>query len=139
MPARVDATMPPDLPLRVDAPMPPDGPLSESAPPTDNVRRMGAQLPAEAEAERIALQQTRRVYDPQLGVERLVRLSGEILEEGVSSQEARQIAHAKARHVQGPARAAAPPMQPHGHSRAPPETYTGRSKFPSQHPWHGYK
>jgi hypothetical protein len=56
----------------------------------------------------------------------------------VSRSASRQLQHDKARHVPrvagpigplGPERGAGP-----GHS-----TYTGKDKFPSQHPWFGYK
>jgi hypothetical protein len=53
---------------------------------------------------------------------------------------------AKALHVQpvSQGRIVGPPTQPSPQGRAvgPPtarESYTGRDKFPSQHPWFGYK
>ena len=61
-----------------------------------------------------------------------------VLVHQVSRSASRQLQHDKARHVPrvagpigppGPERDAGP-----GHS-----TYTGKDKFPSQHPWFGYK
>ena len=128
LPQRVDAPLPPDeaLPQRVDAPLPPEEsllPMSNATEPPK--RQMGAMRPEQAEAERAAMQETRRVFDPHLGVERLVRLSGEVVEESVSRGEQQRRASIKARHV--------------AHSAASaPESYTGRDKFPSQHKWFGY-
>ena len=100
-------------------------------PEPEKRRTMGAMRPEEHAAEVAALQQTHRVYDPSLGVERLVRLSGEVVEESISRSEQQLRAHTKARHVAGPSRDPGP-----GGGGA---SYTGRDKFPSQHPWHGYK
>ena len=79
--------------------------------------------PEEHAAEAAAMQRVQRVYDPSLGVERCVRLNGEVVEESVSRGEQQRRAHLKARHI----------------STASGESYTGRERFPSQHPWFGYK
>lgn len=135
LPDRVDAPPPAEisssLPDRVDAPLPAEGTISRMENVLGRQTTMGAMRPEEHAAQKAALQQVQRVYDPNLGVERLVRLSGEIVEESVSRKEQQRRAHAKARHVAvlGPARDPGP-----GSS-----SYTGRDKFPSQHPWHGYK
>ena len=97
-------------------------------PPREPPRRvMGAQRPEDAAAERERLQQIQRVWDPSLGVYRSVRLSGEVVEESVSRGEQQRLMAAKARHV-GPV---GPPTAA--------QSFTGREKFPSQHPWFGYK
>ena len=90
-------------------------------------RVMGAQRPENAAAERERLQQIQRVWDPSLGVYRSVRLSGEVVEDSVSRGEQQRLMAAKARHV-GPV---GPPTAA--------QSFTGREKFPSQHPWFGYK
>ena len=96
-------------------------------------RALGAQRPEEAAAEFERSQRVHRVYDESLGVTRLVRESGEVLESCVSLQEQRRLMAAKAMHVQpvSQARALGPPTAA--------ESYTGRDKFPSQHPWFGFK
>ena len=94
-------------------------------------RTLGAQRPEEAAAAHAASQVAHRVWDPSLGAYRMVRLSGEIVEECVSRGEQQDIMREKASHVPrqlGPARPS-----------AASDTFTGRSMFPSQHPWHGYK
>ena len=97
-------------------------------PPREPPRRvLGAQRPEDAAAERERLQQIQRVWDPSLGVYRSVRLSGEVVEESVSRGEQQRLMAAKARHV-GPV---GPPTAA--------QSFTGREKFPSQHPWFGYK
>ena len=126
------------LPDRVDAPLPAAGESTSVAtlhappsPPKEEVCRMGAMRPEEHAAHVAAMQQVQRVYDPALGVERLVRLSGEVVEESISRSQQKRQAHVKARHVavMGPSRDPGPGST----------SYTGRDKFPSQHPWHGYK
>jgi hypothetical protein len=94
----------------------------------DGARVLGAQRPEEAKAEHERGQKIHRVFDASLGVHRSVRGSGEVVEESVSRGEQQALMRAKARAV--------PTVGPAAH---PPETYTGRDKFPSQHPWHGYK
>ena len=120
-------------PLRahVDAHAPPDA----VDPDVPSKRVAGAQRPEEAEAERVAGQAVRRVFDPTLGVERLVKLSGEVVEESISCEQQRNLLHAKARHV-----AVSAPTAPLTQAAAAgSSTYTGRDKFPSQHPWYGMK
>eukprot|EP00965_Chrysotila_dentata_P061734 2044898-Pleurochrysis_carterae.AAC.3 len=93
-------------------------------------RVLGAQLPADAAAEAEAMQRISRQFDPSLGVYRRVRASGEIVEHSVSRAEQEQLMRSKARMV--PQRGPAPmPIAA--------QNFTGREKFPSQHPWHGYK
>ena len=107
------------------------GVSEEAALPDDELqpkqRTLGAQRPEDAQAEYERSQRIFTVFDPSLGVERQVRASGEVVEQCVSRSAAAQLQHDKARVVQpvvtGPQR----------------ETYTGRTKFPSQHPWFGYK
>ena len=71
---------------------------------------------------------------------RLVKQSGEVIEESVSREEQRRLMAAKAAHVQsigpsGPTRAVqGPPAAPTAGA-----SFTGREKFPSQHQWFGYK
>ena len=99
----------------------------QQRPPQEEASRtLGAQRPEDAAAEAERAQRVHVVYDATLGVHRSVRESGEVVEQCVSRGEQQRLMHAKARHV-GPS---GPP---------PPETYTGKDKFPSQHPWHGYK
>ena len=125
MPDRVDTLPEPAhreelLPDRVDTL--PAAPVA--AQPVEEGRRvMGAMRPEDHAAEVAELQRVQRVYDPSLGVERLVRLSGEVVEESISQREQQRRAHAKARHV----------------GTATASSYTGREHFPSQHPWFGYK
>ena len=103
------------------------GAAAAAEPPREPPRRvLGAQRPEDAAAERERLQQIQRVWDPSLGVYRSVRLSGEVVEESVSRGEQQRLMAAKARHV-GPV----------GPTAA--QSFTGREKFPSQHPWFGYK
>ena len=104
------------------------GAAAAAEPPREPPRRvLGAQRPEDAAAERERLQQIQRVWDPSLGVYRSVRLSGEVVEESVSRGEQQRLMAAKARHV-GPV---GPPTAA--------QSFTGREKFPSQHPWFGYK
>ena len=107
------------------------GMSEEEARPEDELqpkqRVLGAQRPEDAQAEYERSQQIFTVFDPSLGVERQVRASGEVVEQCISRSAAAQLQHDKARVVQpvlsGPQR----------------ETFTGRTKFPSQHPWFGHK
>ena len=86
------------------------------------------------------MQRVHRVYDESLGAYRLVRESGEVLEECVSQAEQRRLMAAKAMHVPRVVQGPAMPSGPHaGSDSVGSHTYTGRDKFPSQHPWHGYK
>jgi hypothetical protein len=127
LPARVDSS----LPARVDSALPArvdTFPEPECEPEAGAKRVMGAMRPEQHAAAVSASQRVERVYDPGLGVYRCVRLSGEVVEESVSKTERRHLAHVKARHV-----GAAAGSGEEAHS------YTGRDKFPSQHPWHGYK
>ena len=104
------------------------GAAAAAEPPREPPRRvLGAQRPEDAAAERERLQQIQRVWDPSLGVYRSLRLSGEVVEESVSRGEQQRLMAAKARHV-GPV---GPPTAA--------QSFTGREKFPSQHPWFGYK
>jgi len=124
-------TPPPRQLPTVYAPPPPE---ADEPPPEPPARSMGAQRPEEAEAARLAGQRILKVWDPSLGVERSVRANGEIVEQCVSRAAAQQLQQDKARHVPT---VSGPPAQPPGPE--PGETYTGRTKFPSQHPWFGYK
>ena len=114
-----------------------DGPPAEAEPaaPAAAPAKVvaGAMRPEEAAVAQEAAQRVTRVFDPSLGVWRMVRSGGEVLESCVSRQEQRQLMAAKARTVQ-PSVSAAPSVGPQG-----PESYTGRDKFPSQHPWFGDK
>ena len=92
-------------------------------------RVVGAQRPEDAAVEAERAQRIHSVFDPSLGVYRSVRESGEVVEQCVSRAEQQRMMQAKARVVQG---VTAPPSQ--GST-----TYTGRDKFPSQHPWFGFK
>ena len=85
-------------------------------------RSIGAQRPEEAASERERLQKIHKVFDPSLGVERYVRASGEVVEQCVSREEQHATMRAKAAHVPTAAQA-----------------YTGKTAFPSQHPWFGFK
>lgn len=111
-----------------------DGPPAEAEPaaPAAAPAKVvaGAMRPEEAAVAQEAAQRVTRVFDPILGVWRMVRSGGEVLESCVSRQEQRQLMAAKARTVQ-PSVSAAPSVGQ--------ESYTGRDKFPSQHPWFGYK
>ena len=108
------------------------GVSEEAALPDDELqpkqRTLGAQRPEDAQVEYERSQRIFTVFDPSLGVERQVRASGEVVEQCVSRSAAAQLQHDKARVVQ--------PVVTPGPQR---ETYTGRTKFPSQHPWFGYK
>ena len=59
-----------------------------------------------------------------------------MLESSVSRDEQRRLMGTKARHVQ-PIGPSGPPRPQAGPSAG--DSYTGRDKFPSQHPWFGYK
>ena len=103
------------------------------APPL-RLRSRRASVAARAGAQRLRTRRRsesgcriQRVWDPSLGVYRSVRLSGEVVEESVSRGEQQRLMAAKARHV-GPV---GPPTAA--------QSFTGREKFPSQHPWFGYK
>ncbi len=98
----------------------------EAKSPQQQQRVLGAKRPEDAAADFERSQKIHRVFDPSLGVTRSVRASGEVVEEAVSRAEQQALMRAKAR---GPA--AMPPTDQSG--------YTGREKFPSQHPWFGYK
>uniref|UniRef100_A0A7S0RCW2 ADP-ribosylation factor-like protein 6-interacting protein 4 n=1 Tax=Pyramimonas obovata TaxID=1411642 RepID=A0A7S0RCW2_9CHLO len=91
------------------------GVLSAREPPR---RVMTAPMTQEAAAKAAA--RIERVWDPELGRMRAVRGDGQIVEECVSQQEQRRIMSASANHVSV-------------------RQYTGKDKFPSQHPWFGYK
>eukprot|EP00976_Prorocentrum_cordatum_P081593 1184473-Prorocentrum_minimum.AAC.1 len=60
------------------------------------------------------------VWDAELGRMRAVRGDGQIVEECVSKHEQRRIMTASANHISV-------------------KQYTGKEKFPTQHPWFGYK
>ena len=89
-------------------------------------------MAAMSEAEASA---TRRVFEPETGRTRLVKANGEIVEEIVSREAQvairRRASTTRALPQQQPSSAA-----PVAAARA---TWTGREKFPSQHPWHGMK
>ena len=88
---------------------------------------MGMQRPEEAAAEAERAQRIHRVWDASLGCYRSVRESGEVVEQSVSRTQQQAMMRAKARVV---------PQGPAAHQ---PATYTGKDKFPSQHPWFGFK
>ena len=79
-------------------------------------------------------------HTPSVRPDRLVKESGEVVEESVSRDEQRRLMATKATHVPsiGPS---GPPRAVKGPPAAPTASgsFTGREKFPSQHPWFGYK
>ena len=107
---------------------------------------MGAQRPEEALAATERAQRIHKVWDASLGVYRAVRESGEVVEMSVSRAEQQAMVRAKARVVPAPSKegidgpivgpTAGPTRVAQGSSA---HSYTGREKFPSQHPWFGYK
>ena len=101
------------------------GAVVDGSEPQEARRKLGAQRAEDAAVEAERAQRVHVFYDASLGVHRSVRESGEVVEQCVSRSEQQRLMHAKARHV--------------GPSRPPSDTYTGRDKFPSQHPWYGYK
>lgn len=106
---------------------------STAAGSTVQRRIVGAQRPEDAAAEAERGQRIATCWDASLGVYRSVRENGEVVEQCVSRQEQLRMQHVKARVVpRGPLPQPAP-----GDSLA--EGYTGKDKFPSQHPWFGYK
>ena len=78
---------------------------------------------ADAEA---AASTVRKVYEPETGRTRLVKGNGEIVEAIISREEQQRIRHRASRM---PAAAAA---------SAATQQYTGKTKFPSEHPLFGY-
>jgi glutamate synthase domain-containing protein 2 len=94
---------------------------------------------AEAEA---AAAVTRRVFEPETGRTRLVKASGEIVEEIVSKRRQSEIRHRASTTPAAAAAAARTLSGSDGGSGGAPQTvrqYTGRDKFPTQHPWFGMK
>eukprot|EP00472_Partenskyella_glossopodia_P014787 CAMPEP_0197515140 /NCGR_PEP_ID=MMETSP1318-20131121/354_1 /TAXON_ID=552666 /ORGANISM="Partenskyella glossopodia, Strain RCC365" /LENGTH=175 /DNA_ID=CAMNT_0043063423 /DNA_START=211 /DNA_END=738 /DNA_ORIENTATION=- len=97
---------------------PPTGPTRAA---TSKKRKVyGMMRPEEAKMIEEEGQKIRRVWDPDLGVHRLQRLNGEIVEECVSYAQQRNLIVQKSRYIS-------------------PKQYTGKDKFPSEHPWFGYK
>ena len=90
--------------------------------------RRSVVLPMSRSEAEAAAAVTRRVFEPDTGRTRLVKASGEIVEEIVSKQRQHAIRH----------RASTTPSAAAATARTV-QQYTGREKFPSQHPWFGMK
>lgn len=124
-----DPTVGPSAPAELQEtgpPPPPPGDDGGGATLDMAVRRSVVFPMPQSEAEAAAAV-TRRVFEPDTGRTRLVKASGEIVEEIVSKQRQHAIRH---RASMTPSAAAA------AHTV---QQYTGREKFPSQHPWFGMK
>mmetsp|Transcript_62145 Transcript_62145/g.110764 ORF Transcript_62145/g.110764 Transcript_62145/m.110764 type:complete len:189 (-) Transcript_62145:1243-1809(-) len=93
------------------------GPANASQP--SRARPVGPLRPEDAERE---ANRTSRVYEPETGRWRLMKANGEIVEEIVSKERHAAIQKSASLHVPTSV-----------------QNYTGRDKFPSQHPWFGYK
>ncbi|GAB5365991.1 hypothetical protein AAMO2058_001106200 [Amorphochlora amoebiformis] len=89
------------------------------ATPAVKRRRIGVMTPQEAKQIEKEGQKLVRVWDSDLGVHRLMRKNGEIVEECVSQDQQRKLIVQKSRYIR-------------------PSQYTGKDKFPSEHPWFGY-
>ena len=116
-------TVGPPVP-RAGPPPPPDDGDGDTA--VGMVGRVPVVPMSQAEAEAAAAV-TRRVFEPETGRTRLVKASGEIVEEIVSQRRQQAIRY----------RASTTPSAA-GATRTV-QQYTGREKFPSEHPWYGMK
>lgn len=98
---------------------------------TERIAGRPSIVPMSQEEAAAAAAVTRRVFEPETGRTRLMKASGEIVEEMVSKRRQNEIRH----HASTRPSAA-------GDTRRTPrmvQQYTGRDKFPSQHPWFGMK
>ena len=84
-------------------------------------------VPMSREEAEAAAAVTRRVFEPETGRTRLVKASGEIVEEIVSKHRQQAIRHRASTTPSGAC------------ATRTVHQYTGREKFPSQHPWFGMK
>mmetsp|Transcript_4501 Transcript_4501/g.6078 ORF Transcript_4501/g.6078 Transcript_4501/m.6078 type:complete len:212 (+) Transcript_4501:284-919(+) len=91
--------------------------LEDACAPAPRAAALGPMTQAQVS---LAATQITKFWDPELGRMRARNGNGEIVEECVSRRQQQNLIHTAANHI-------------------PVKQYTGLDKFPSQHPWFGYK